>query len=772
MARTQQDIAFQMIRQLRVLDPSVSADLGTPERKIIDTVAQAIADTQVDLTVLASGFDLDSKLGEDLDRFLAIFGFARQVGSNSTGVVEFGRSTPSNSDIPIPAGTQIASPGTGSAQALFATTSAAVLPAGETSVFVPIRSANVGAYNNVAANTITLFVGAPLIGITSVTNPNPTVGGRDPETDAELKVRFRNTLFRNVAGTEDQYLALAVAGSFTNKAVVIGPISRYREYVQVPQVDDSATYDVNGDGNPESGNGNGGEYTTALSTIPYSEYTYSEVPAFVSNGKTGIGVSFFAEGVDYTFNTGPGQKNRGDAYRLARTGADSDPLEADHRPNVTFLNVYTGASESVEAVRPGDILLLEHSYVSSASRNDFERNITNCVDVYLNGTNSTQAVTVVPRPDPLINQFIDDPVHRFYFENYRRLGEPEHRPQLGNVFTPLLWVPLVDLPNEIVVGSTTYKKGSHYWGVEDVSELRGTVRARCGVEWSVDAPGIGPNDGVSGPWTGLPIIQASEPDIAITYFFDKSIIDLQAALEANKQVTTDVLAHQAKTRYFKIDVTIMYTPGSNASAVNNSIRTVLQSWFENLYFGSTIQLSDILQVIHNVSGVDNVRWSTEVNPSLNRIIETDAKGRPLIGIAVDRVDTGTTGNVEVQQFYLTGAPTGGSYRIKHGANETEDIAYNASLAEVNSKVANAGISATVTEGDGTPASPFQIRFDATGHQNYIEGISKLTGGDHSFDADFFLKDSELPSLAGAAQPGDTVAGLIIRPRAQSTWQRS
>ena len=39
MAVSQRELALQMIAQLRVLDPSISVEVGTPERKIIDTVA-------------------------------------------------------------------------------------------------------------------------------------------------------------------------------------------------------------------------------------------------------------------------------------------------------------------------------------------------------------------------------------------------------------------------------------------------------------------------------------------------------------------------------------------------------------------------------------------------------------------------------------------------------------------------------------------------------------------------------------------------------------
>src|SRR5574338_253217 len=101
------EFAQQMIRQLRILDPSVSAAPGTPERKIIDTVAQALSETQTDLTALSGALDIDSKYGQDLDKFLSVFAFARQTGSNAIGYVTFSREEAATTDIRIPSGTQV-----------------------------------------------------------------------------------------------------------------------------------------------------------------------------------------------------------------------------------------------------------------------------------------------------------------------------------------------------------------------------------------------------------------------------------------------------------------------------------------------------------------------------------------------------------------------------------------------------------------------------------------------------------------------------------------
>lgn len=774
--RTQQDFSLQMLQQLRILDPSISADLGTPERKIIDSVAQALVEAQIDILSLTTGLDIDTKLGTDLDRFLGLFGFARQKGTASTGVVQFSRNEAAPFDIVIDRGTQLLSEGSDDGltpRALFETTTAVTLLAGETVVAAPIRSTSVGSFTNVGANQILTFVGSPVFGITAVTNPSPTLGGNSPETDNALRVRFKNTVFRNLAGTSDQYLALALAGALTNKANVIGPISRYREYIQVPIVDDASDYDVDGDDIGETGGGISAEYTTALSTIPYSEYTYSEVPAFVSNGETGASAIFWTPEVDFEFNY-DGGKDRGDAHRLFIANLDDDPSSATYRPNVTFTNVYEGADEDVEAIRPGDIVLFEHSYVSSASRNDYLRNITNAVDVYINGGNDLPASTVIAAPTDNINFFVDSPTNKYDFSDYRRLGEPDHYPLLGNVFTPLFWSPILSLPESITVGVNTYLKGEHYWPIIDVSDNEGSVRARTGIEWSSSLPGKLGGDTEGGPYTGDKITEVSATSILIEdYTFDRNIIDIQASLEGSKQVTTDILVHKATVKYYKLDLTVMYNPGASVSGTNNTIRTALQTFFDGQSFGTTIQLSDLLQVVHNVGGIDNVRWSYDVDPDRDRVTETNADGVPRLGLVVDRIVPGDGSTNEVQQFYISGSPTGGTYILTHEENITAAIAYDAVFGTIDTALSGAGIAADCVSGVGTPESPFRIEFQGVGFQDLFSfDATELTGGDTVNNTDFFLRDNELPSLATAAQSTDTLPGLVIRPRSQHTWERS
>lgn len=797
MATSQTDLAAQMIAQLRVLDPSISADVGTPERKIIDTVAQALSEATIDSNVVSGALDLDSKIGSDLDNFLAIFGFGRQLGTYATGFVNLGRTAAAVYDLTIPSNTQIYAP-TISTSPVFVTTSAVTLPAGSLSVTAPIRAITIGTSGNVSANTITAFYGASgPTGITAVNNDTATANGNDAESDDEFKVRFKNTVFRNLSGTEDQFLALGIATIGTTKANVVGPISRYREYIQIPAVDD-ATIDPN---SGIAGNGIAGQYTTALSTIPYSKHIYDTIPYYVANGALGTGTIFYRQDVDFVINSIATAKNYGDTYREAIEGTGYDPsnLLARYEPNLTFYSIFTGSDSSVIAARPGDVVYFEHSYMSRTSRNDYSRNIMNCVDVFIDGENTIIAGVVIPTPgtiNPGTSLFSTLSTDRFYFNNFRRAGEPYHRPIPGNLFTPMYWQPTIDLPESITVNDFTYFKDQHYWTVVDVSPIGGTVRSRNGIEWNVNLGGQASGDAIGGPYTGPTISQSGEVSIEIDgYIYDRNIIDLQTALDGNKQVTSDVLGHRATKRYFKPDITVMYIPGSSVSSVNTNIVTAVSDYFRSQQFGAIIQLSDILQIIHNITGVDNVRWSKELLDAQgrledasgfarDRVTECDTYGAPLLNMIIDVIVPGSATSQPIQRMYLAGNPTGGTFTLSNGTLTTRPINWNATASggslisgawtSIQEAIISDLLTACTVTGIGTPASPFIVTFTTRVilpqliTTSYLAGGTTLTPGTTVFNSDFFLQDNELPLLPTGDGNVDSSV-IIIRTRAQNTW---
>jgi hypothetical protein len=495
---------------------------------------------------------------------------------------------------------------------------------------------------------------------------------------------------------------------------------------------------------------------------------------------------FYRDDTDFQLNSTVAQKDRGDTYRLYNTalptGLDpnTDTL-AQMQPNLSFTNVYSGVDPAVTAVTPGQVVLFEYSYISDVSRNDFERGITNAVDVFIDGKNTVQADTIIPRPG-ITSLFVNDITNKFHYNNFRRIGQPERRPDLGNVFTPLFNQPVVEVPEKIVIdGETTntYYRDIHYFAVEDVSNIGGTIRSRNGIEWSTGVVGQAGGDAAEGPYSGLFITE--HPSTVVVpidkYQYDANIVDLQVALEGAKQVTTDVLAHKARKRYFRLDISVMYNQGSSVAQTNQLIRESVQRHFESLFFGSVVQLSDLLQAVHNVGGVDNVRWSSDTPNyfDLDRVRETSLDGTPLLSANITRRQFANVGrgSPEIQHLIVTGAPTGGTFTLNYGTATSAALAHNISAAALRTAIRTlTGDGSLAVVGAGTTASPFIITFTGTTTRLLITSDSReLTGGSAILNGDFFLKDDELPSLAGGAYIGDTVPGLIIRPRAQNTWAK-
>jgi uncharacterized phage protein gp47/JayE len=889
---TQTQIAEQMVAQIRLLKPTISAEVGTPERLIFDTVSGAIAENSIDLVGLQEALNVDSKFGSNLTNFMSLFGFERQKATLATGFVKFKRNTPAPTNIVIPSGVILKSHISTATDGIlpeFVTTSTVTLHVGESETgLVPIKAKAPGSIGNVPAEAVTIMSFAPVLGITSVTNPAATEGGTDQEDDNSLKTRFKNTVFRNLAGTEDQFLALCVATAFSTKANVIGPISKYQEYIQVPVGDDQTSYPFGGGESyfgypyPIMVRGSGAntsdvitipstigiqvgdpievfksedspilaasgtvteikspteigiskplasavqegwvfigewkpyyetlvnKWTTALSTNPFAKEIWKGLPVFVSDITSGISKFFFREGVDFNFNYPP--LLQGDTLRAMIDGVGVDPrtnITGKNQPNVTFTNVYLGSEEAIKALSPNDVVLFEYAYTSSASRNSILHNVTNAVDVYIDGTNEQSTSTIFTAPLAGNSQaFVDDPTSMYYYENYRRDGEPTKRPLEGNILTTLFSLPVLGIPAQITIGTSKYYRGVHYWLVHDVSGYGGTIRARDGIEWSATIPADlgGPEEGVptkakpEPEYTGVRFSERESPEtIEIEpYFYDQNIEDLQAALESSRQITTDVLAHKARIRYFKLDITVVYAPQATPSTVNNAIHEAIETFFADQFFGSVIRLSDLLAQIHNVAGVQNVRWSNDVpnDPNLVRVWQTDIDGQPLEGVSLDRIQWGISGEKEVQSLYVVGHPERGAYQLVYGEAEgekTEEIlpieegTTAAILEERINKVLGAA-TVVVSEDNRSfvnvtePIRSFRIEYQAPGKQILptvfyppVPSDKPLAGGEYTFDSDFFLRDDELPALPTGVQEGDTVPGLIIKSRAQNVWEKA
>lgn len=677
---TQEEISKRIRDALFLLDPEISLEPGTPERKIVDAVAASMAEVQVERFIQNYAFDIDTKFGNDLDDFVGIFGFARQAARRASGFVTFARGAAAPAPVLIPAGTQVSAPASSIyPEITFVTVVDGIIPSNKTSVKIPIEAVIPGSIGNIAAGRITKITSANLSNVTSVINNSPITGGTDQEADAELKVRFRNTVFRSIAGTNDQFLALALAAEQTNRAVLLGPVSKFTEYVQVPA----------------SG--------TVTSFNPHAKYIYDQNFFLSANGvDTG---TFYVPDVDYSWgqvNGGGGKQAQIVISNIINTpptgtaigtptvvSAGSGYLSGDYKWAYTFVfspggessignmsDIYTASAEQVTisniATQPSGtvnaiggtvthrniyrwsenygwnqvgvvngtattftdnvialgkappssdlvqdaVAYLEHQYISKNSRNIIDIDGKEILNKVDVYISGQDAYTASDIVMGPGVPFVGDSTSKYYNGNYVR-GSGTTLPTLGNRFIQLLWAPVMELPSELVVDGVTYTKNADYWLCKDSTVLRNSPRARDGIEVSA---GMGS--------------AISSTNFPITYTFDRLPMTTNSLIDQHKQAGQDVLVHTAKFRYYRINLVVIYKSGFTKSNVDQEISNRLSAFFEEQPFGAIIQAGDILNVIYQAPGVDSVRYATvSDNASRYGIEELDADGNFLIRTA-------------------------------------------------------------------------------------------------------------------------------------------
>jgi uncharacterized phage protein gp47/JayE len=529
-SKTPDVIASEILAKLSVTAPGFSLELGTPERKIVDAVAEAVSEAYIDQYLVVSLLDIESKVGLELEQYCSIFGFGRLQGKASTGTVRVELTTTSTLDVPIPSGSQFFTrqslPGSGN-PLFFASTQAVVIPAGTYVVDVPVQCTVVGVAGNLPPDSIT-YLGA-VAGTSKVTNLTPMIGGVDVETDEELRQRFKDTFMRNVAGTEDWYLGLCYQNKNVSKAAVFGPVRKYVTQVAVP------------------------ETSVSLGVHADVKYTFEMGETVFKNLGQDDEV-FYRPGDDYTFTGG------------------SDP---------TFTRIESGA------LVPGDVVDVEFEYTTRSSRNNPATGITNKVDVFVNGSDP---YTVTERTVITAQTLSSNSTLWNYTGNFARVGTAGS-PASSSRFMRLGSVPIVSFPSSIVVGVTNYQLGTHYHLLRGTTLDAGTVREIAGIEWLASGP-------------------ATSTALTLNYIYNRVPETLGIVMKKSKQITTDVLVHQARYAYLKVYISIEYDRGFVISQVDNGIRDRLRTYFAGMPYGSWIEISDLSLAVHQVLGVDNVILTT------------------------------------------------------------------------------------------------------------------------------------------------------------------
>lgn len=321
-ARTPDEVSLSIREKLQTTIPGLSLEIGTIERKIVDACAEAISEATVGQYHSGSILDIETKSGSELEQLVGIFGFGRLQGRRATGIVRMEMVTVATQPVQVPKGSQfsVRGAGAGGTNLNFVSTQSAVITEGSYSTDVPVQCALVGSVGNVPPGSITSL--SSTLGATSVTNLTAMSGGIDPETDDELRARFRSTFLRNIAGTEDFYRALCLQNSNVSQVAVYGPMNLYRTQAEVASS------------------------TTQMEVSSNVKYVWPRSEQIFKDLATEDEV-FYQNGSDYTF-----------LYQ-------SQPV---------FTRVDSGDLE------PGSIVDVEFEYTTRSSRNDPVNGITNKVE--------------------------------------------------------------------------------------------------------------------------------------------------------------------------------------------------------------------------------------------------------------------------------------------------------------------------------------------------------------------------------------------------------
>lgn len=187
--------------------PLSDINVGSVTRTLSEAIGREIATVyqQINQAYL-SGF-IDTATGQSLDLVVAILGVVRKTKDYAVGLVTFFRDPAAGEgNITIPEGIVLS---TAKGEATFITVQMRTLQRGQVRINVPVRAsgASKGEAGIVKAGAITTLA-QPITGIARVSNLEPTILGKEDETDAELRARAKAVLRGLGKGT---LLALAQA---------------------------------------------------------------------------------------------------------------------------------------------------------------------------------------------------------------------------------------------------------------------------------------------------------------------------------------------------------------------------------------------------------------------------------------------------------------------------------------------------------------------------------------------------------------------------------
>jgi uncharacterized phage protein gp47/JayE len=552
------DIASNMIAALQVSIPNLDTSIGTPLRHVLDSLSEQIAEAYTDGYLINYQYDIDSKVGGDLDDFCSLFGITRIPAQRATGVVTFSRPSDANTlatIVTIPPGSQeiaMTNP-----IVYCQTTVSAIMNVNDSTANVPVQAVVAGSQGNVPAGLLNTIASA-LSGITSCTNTSALTGGQDRESDTDLRTRFKQTVFRSLAGTSAMYQAIAqsvpqnpttastFAVKFTN---IIGSSKRWQEQLQV----------VSG---------------TATSTVTNAAYIFPDNVFCAVDLSSGV---FLNQETDFSF-------------------APTNPTDGISNASA----VLTSLSSTT---MPDGLYDLDFEYVPQASRNDpgntrfGQGGINNRIDVWCNGSIPQSATQNVVFSTALTFSTLS--TSPYYNVKYSIGKTGSQTPTAGQIFVPLSYGPILNVPLTLTIGGTVYNYLTDYFAVHRTDCFGYTMNSTFGLAWTTTSGRIPANGSI----------------ITLTYTYNQVPSLVQQSMEQWRLVGTDAKAHAGKTIPLLFNFAIVFDQRFDSTAVTTSINDALAAYLSTIGFDATLRVAGVLNVVSNVAGVLNARFLTSTDNS-------------------------------------------------------------------------------------------------------------------------------------------------------------
>ena len=532
-------------------------------------------------------------------------GVFRNAGVRARGFARFFTRTRPTATLFIPLGSRVASGGV-----QFVTTTDGALPISNIAAFfdpttntyridLPIEAESPGTTGNLGAGQIRSIVSS-LPGL-SVTNPNQTFGGTNQENNLQLSTRARNALAAVDTGTEQGILQVAadVAGVQAVSVVSASDPLMQRDY--------DTDYDKHVGGKVDVWV-RGESLGTVTDSFAFTYETAFDVQFQVIGNP--LALQFRA--LDDTLSVenpiaemldnlalGSGLRNatRGVFYDLTDvTILDYRTIQLSNsgaQPNTTF----------------GDIILGDYRYVTS-TRFVFPRQpVDSVISVVgtVSGTLPQENWEFVRPDDPLLlgrsteaqaylNIIQVDGIPSGAFttvtgEVHTLLGE-------FNEFVNNLGVNSLTVQVFNDTGTILYRGPSDPSGISDYTIVPGTQTTALALRRTV-------NSAITSGQTVLLRYEHAE-NFTVQYQTNFVILSTQQVLNAQKNLTADVLAKAAVQVAIDITATVVTQSGFRPSAVDTNVRTNLTTFLRSLSSGASIRQSDIISVLDRTVGVSYV----------------------------------------------------------------------------------------------------------------------------------------------------------------------